>query len=161
MKVSDHHVRSPLLNINRACQTCHKFSEDELRSRVQNIQDRTFEMRNIALDALTDLIRDIKDARSKGMAEDLITSAQLYQRKAQFLADFIEAENSMGFHAPQEAARILTKSINYSRLGQRALGGPSARETTATAELLDAPMLLDLPSESLREKWIIGAAIGK
>ncbi|MCZ6877272.1 MAG: ammonia-forming cytochrome c nitrite reductase subunit c552, partial [Acidobacteria bacterium] len=27
-------------------------------------------------------------------------------------------ENSMGFHAPQEAVRILGESINYSRQGQ-------------------------------------------
>ena len=33
LKISDHHVRSPLLNINRACQTCHKWPEDELRDR--------------------------------------------------------------------------------------------------------------------------------
>src|SRR5690606_19530444 len=44
-----------------------------------------------------------------------------YQRRAQFLADFVEAENSMGFHADQEAARVLGLSINYSRLGMTAL----------------------------------------
>jgi hypothetical protein len=33
-KVSDHHVRSPLLNIASACQTCHRVSEGELRDRV-------------------------------------------------------------------------------------------------------------------------------
>ena len=27
LKISDHHVRSPLLNINNACQTCHKWPE--------------------------------------------------------------------------------------------------------------------------------------
>ena len=32
LKISDHHVRSPLLNINRACQTCHKWSEEELKA---------------------------------------------------------------------------------------------------------------------------------
>jgi formate-dependent nitrite reductase cytochrome c552 subunit len=46
MKISDHHVRSPLLNINRACQTCHHWPEEELRQRVQDIQDRTFGLRN-------------------------------------------------------------------------------------------------------------------
>jgi hypothetical protein len=35
--------------------------------------------------------------------------------------DFINAENSMGFHAPQEAARILAESIDYSRQGYVAL----------------------------------------
>jgi nitrite reductase (cytochrome c-552) len=41
LKISDHHVRSPLLNINRACQTCHKWSEEELKARVETIQSRT------------------------------------------------------------------------------------------------------------------------
>ena len=41
-KISDHHVRSPLLNINRACQTCHKWPEEELKARAEAIQDRTF-----------------------------------------------------------------------------------------------------------------------
>jgi len=50
--------------------------------------------------------------------------ARGHQRAAQFLVDFIEAENSMGFHAPQEAARILAKSIDQSRRGQAALRRP-------------------------------------
>jgi nitrite reductase (cytochrome c-552) len=45
------------------------------------------------------------------------------QRRAHFMLDFVEAENSTGFHAPQEAARILAESIDYSRLGQLALRG--------------------------------------
>jgi formate-dependent nitrite reductase cytochrome c552 subunit len=35
--------------------------------------------------------------------------------------DFIEAENAMGFHAPQEAMRVLALSIENSRQGQVAL----------------------------------------
>jgi nitrite reductase (cytochrome c-552) len=49
--------------------------------------------------------------------------ARDYQRKAQFFTDFVEAENSMGFHAGQEAARILANAINFARLGQSALRG--------------------------------------
>jgi len=51
--------------------------------------------------------------------------ARGHQRAAQFLADFIEAENSMGFHAPQEAARLLTLSVDNARRGQVALRGVS------------------------------------
>ena len=43
------------------------------------------------------------------------------QRKAQWRLDFIAAENSMGFHAPQEAARVLCEAIDYARQGQLAL----------------------------------------
>lgn len=123
-KVSDHHVRSPLLNINNSCQVCHNWPEEELRQRVYTIQDRTFQMRNTAMDALVELIGDLKLARSNGTSASAVTAAQASQRRAQFLLDFIEAENSMGFHAPQEAMRILGLSIDHTRRGQRALLTP-------------------------------------
>ncbi|MGV3774018.1 MAG: ammonia-forming cytochrome c nitrite reductase subunit c552 [Verrucomicrobiales bacterium] len=120
-KISDHHVRSPLLNINRACQTCHKWPEEQLRDQVRTIQDRTHSMRNLALNALTNLISDIKIARNEGANDEQLAAARDFQRTAQFMVDFIEAENSMGFHAPQEAARILAESIDASRKGQNSL----------------------------------------
>ena len=123
LKISDHHVRSPLLNINRACQTCHKWSEDELKARVEVIQTRTHNLRNLAMDALVDLINDIKAARDTGRTDAGVTAAQDFQRRAQFYVDFIESENSNGFHASQEAARILGESINFSRKGQIAIRG--------------------------------------
>ena len=121
MKVSDHHVRSPLLNINRSCQTCHRFSEEEMRARVERIQDRTFELRNLALDAVLELTRDIAAAARGDSSNPRLARARNLQRKAQFLTDFVEAENSMGFHAPQEAARLLGHAIDYARKGQVAL----------------------------------------
>jgi len=131
LKISDHHVRSPMLNINRACQTCHRWSEDELKARVETIQQRTQNLRNIAMDALVDLINDIKTARDSGRNDAAVTTAQDFQRRAQFYLDFIESENSTGFHAPQEAARILGESINFSRKGQVALRG--SVQTSASA----------------------------
>ncbi len=121
LKISDHHVRSPMLNINRACQTCHKLPEAELKARVETIQERTFKLRNIAMDALVELIEDIKTARASGKTDNELKEARDYQRKAQFYVDFVEAENSTGFHAPQEAARILGEAINFSRKGQVSL----------------------------------------
>ena len=121
MKISDHHVQSPLLNVNRACQTCHKWPEEELRNRVFTIQDRTFQMRNVAMDALLELIADLKAAKAAGAAAERLAKARDEQRQGQFLLDFIEAENSMGFHADQEAVRILGLSIEHTRRGQVAL----------------------------------------
>jgi nitrite reductase (cytochrome c-552) len=121
LKISDHHVRSPMLNINRACQTCHKWPEEELKARVETIQQRTFSLRNIAMDALMDLIADIKAAREAGTPDPQLAAARDFQRKGQFYLDFVEAENSTGFHAPQEAARILGEAINFCRKGQLAL----------------------------------------
>lgn len=122
-KVSDHHVRSPLLNINRACQTCHKWPEEELRDRVHTIQERTYQLRTMAMNALMDFISDIKAAKTGGATEEQLAKAYEFQRKAQFYLDYVESENSMGFHAPQEAARILGESIEYCRQGQMSLRG--------------------------------------
>jgi nitrite reductase (cytochrome c-552) len=125
MKISNHHVRSPVLNLNNACQTCHKWPEEELKARIDIIQGRTFEMRGVAMDALIALITDIRNAKAAGATDAQLQAARQAQRKAQFLLDFIEAENSMGFHAPQEAARVLVRSIDYTRQGQTSLRGVS------------------------------------
>jgi nitrite reductase (cytochrome c-552) len=114
-------VRSPVLNINRACQTCHKWPEEELKARVEAVQERTYKLRNVAMDALVDLIQDLKAAKGAGKTDSELLRAQDFQRKAQFYLDFVEAENSTGFHAPQEAARILGESIDFSRKGQKTL----------------------------------------
>ncbi len=123
MKISDHHVRSPVLNINRACQTCHKFSEEELKARVERIQERTHELRNLALDATLELVHDIAEVAKRDSTAPNLTKARDWHRRAQFYTDFVEAENSMGFHADQEAARILARAIDFARRGQVALRG--------------------------------------
>lgn len=120
-KISDHHVRSPLLTINNACQTCHKVPESELRSRVESTQERTVRMRDIALDALVEFIDELKAARDAGASDESLAEARQFHRRASFYIDFVEAENSAGFHADQEAVRILGEAINFVRLGQAAL----------------------------------------
>ena len=121
LKISDHHIRSPLLNISNACQTCHRIPELELSDRVETIQGRFMEMRDIAMNALVELIHDIGAARHGGASKSQLAPALDFQRKATFLLDFVEAENSMGFHADQETARVLTKSLDYTRQGQVSL----------------------------------------
>lgn len=117
-KISDHWVRSPLLNINRACQTCHRFSEDEIKARVDAIQSRNYDLLQRAGAALMDQLDAIKVAKAGGATEADLKETLDLQRKAQWRLDFIAAENSMGFHAPQEAARILGEAADYARQGQ-------------------------------------------
>ncbi|MGB7346350.1 MAG: ammonia-forming cytochrome c nitrite reductase subunit c552, partial [Pirellulaceae bacterium] len=63
-KVSSHWVRSPMLNINRACQTCHNVPEDELKARVDTIQGRTRALMDRAAVAMTDMLDAILAAQS-------------------------------------------------------------------------------------------------
>jgi nitrite reductase (cytochrome c-552) len=118
MKVSSHWVRSPLLNINRACQTCHNVSEDELREKVRTIQGRTAAQLARAATAMTDMLDAIRQSQAAGANPEQLAPIFDLQKKAMWRLDFISSENSKGFHADQEAMRILGESIDYSRQAQ-------------------------------------------
>ncbi|HYO95577.1 MAG TPA: ammonia-forming cytochrome c nitrite reductase subunit c552 [Polyangiaceae bacterium] len=122
-KVSDHWVRSPLLNVQRACQTCHRVGEQELLQRVDVIQQRNHGLLQRGGAAIVDLIEALTAAKAQGKTDEQLASARALQRKAQWRLDFIAAENSMGFHAAQEAARVLGEAIDYARQGQLAALG--------------------------------------
>jgi nitrite reductase (cytochrome c-552) len=134
-KVSDHWVRSPLLNVNRACQTCHRFSEQEIKDRVDLIQQRNYDLLQRGGSAIVDLIDALAAARKRGVAAEPLAMASRLHRRAQWRLDFIAAENSMGFHAPQEAARVLAEAIDLARQGQIALLAGAANDASKAANL--------------------------
>jgi nitrite reductase (cytochrome c-552) len=128
IKISDHSVRSPLLNVANACLVCHHFSESEVKARVEIIQERNHNLLGRAEDAIVELIAAIGEAQKAGAKGDRLQAARELQRSAQWRADFIISENSMGFHAPQEAARILGEAIDLARKGQiEAINARSAK----------------------------------
>ena len=81
LKISDHQINSPLLKVNRSCQTCHHFPEEELKARVEDIQDRFFDLRNTALDALVNLINDMKAEKAKGAPDAQLAAGPLVPTK--------------------------------------------------------------------------------
>ena len=184
-KFSDHWVRSPLLQPNRACASCHPYNDDELKARVVAIQDRHFALMtrtgqaNVAMiDAIVavrkpydDRAREAaaakaretlekqeafqkapKEEQEKKMAAEVksnllaawratvekspaLKELESLQRAAQWRLDFVAAENSMGFHAPQELGRILGESIDLARQAQvkASLIGTTTGVTASTA----------------------------
>lgn len=115
VKISDHQVRSPMLQVNRACQVCHRQDEEELRARVDMIQQRTIALLDRAETALVQMYDTLKGAEAAGLSPDRLQRARELHRKAQWRVDFVLSENSRGFHAPQEAARLLAEALDYSR----------------------------------------------
>jgi nitrite reductase (cytochrome c-552) len=132
-RITDHQVNSPILKIEASCTKCHAdVKPDELKARVETEQDRFFGMRNQAMDALMALIGDLEKAKGAGRPDAELETPRYLQRRAQFYLDFVEAENSTGFHAPQEALRILGQSMDFSRQGQLALRDPTFKPTVKT-----------------------------
>jgi nitrite reductase (cytochrome c-552) len=136
MKVSDHWVRSPMLMINRSCQTCHNFPESELAARIGAIQDRTHGLIGRASVALTDMLDAIRSAQAAGVTPEQQQQLFKLQRQAQWRLDFVSSENSTGFHASQETARVLGESIDYARQAQAmavSIRAPKAPPSTQQA----------------------------
>jgi nitrite reductase (cytochrome c-552) len=127
VKISDHWVRSPLVNVERACQVCHRLTKDELLDRVASIQDRTAGLLGRTETALVSAIDAIAGAREAGAGEKALAEALRLHRSAQMRWDFIASENSTGFHSPQEAARVLAEAIDLARQAELAAGAARKR----------------------------------
>ena len=70
-------------------------------------------------DAIIDAINTIKAAAALPSADkELLDEARNLHREAQLRWDFIAAENSMGFHNPEEALRILAAATDLARQAQ-------------------------------------------
>ena len=82
--------------------------------------------------ALTDMLDAVATAKKSGATDAQLAPVYALHRKAQWRLDFVAAENSMGFHAPQETARVLAESIDYARQGQLAATALATGAHTST-----------------------------
>jgi nitrite reductase (cytochrome c-552) len=142
IKITDHWIRTPLAATANACLPCHRQSEEEMRQRVLQIEDRTHALLVRAEQAIIAAIDGIKLAMQAGGADLQLATARQLHRKAQLRWDFVSAENSMGFHSPQEAARILGDAIDYARQAElAAYKAMTARPSGARRTNLPAGMV--------------------
>jgi nitrite reductase (cytochrome c-552) len=117
-KYSSHDVHSPLLNAEAACGQCHTDTEYVV-GRVNEIQEQVATTKQDTEDAIIDAINAIKLAAANPNADAaLLDQARSLHRKAQFMWDFVSAENSTGFHNPEYALKILAESTNLARQAQ-------------------------------------------
>ncbi len=119
VKVSDHWLRSPLTNLEQACQTCHNIPAEELQERVTIIQNTTASLLRRSEEALIDAIDAIVAAKEAGASDEALAEMQHLHRESSLRWDFISSENSTGFHSPQESARVLAESIDMARQAEQ------------------------------------------
>jgi nitrite reductase (cytochrome c-552) len=143
VKFSNHHVQSPLLDIANSCGVCHRWSEDEVRRRVEAIQTKVAELRLKVEDALVKAHFDLAAAAQAGADEDALAESRRLVRHAQFRWDFIAAHNGMGFHSPQESMRVLADAVDQAQqarllcarlLAARGVSRPPAYPDTSSRE---------------------------
>lgn len=142
-KVSDHRVTSPLKNDLKACMQCHTETSDWLREQVVAIQDRTGSLMlraGYATAAAAKLFEMANEAEAAGrkIDKDLYAGAKDYYEEAFYRASYVGAENSVGFHNPTEAARILGDATAFAGKAEGLL-----RQALAKAGI-DAPQVVNL-----------------
>jgi len=115
VKFTDHHVQSPLLNIANSCAVCHRWSEDDVRTRVEGMQTKVSDAMLQAEEALVHAHFDVAAAKQAGASDDDLKAARSLIRSAQFRWDYVSATNGMGFHSPQESTRLLGEAANLAQ----------------------------------------------
>jgi len=142
-KVSDHRVTSPLKNDSKACMQCHSETGDWLREQVTAIQDRTASLMlrsGYATATAAKLFELANDAEAAGrkIDKELYAKARDYYEEAFYRTSYVGAENSVGFHNPTEAARILGDAIAFAGKAEGLL-----RQALSKSGV-DVPMVVNL-----------------
>ena len=115
VKFSDHHIMSPLANIDRTCQTCHRQDAEVLRQNVYDRQEKCTEVRNRAEQELARAHFEAKFILEKGATDAEMKPIQDLLRKSQWRWDYAIASHGATFHAPQEVTRLLSHSVDYAQ----------------------------------------------
>jgi nitrite reductase (cytochrome c-552) len=134
-KFSTHNVQSPLLNADTACGACHT-DVAYVTGRVADIQKQVRETMDASEDALVAAIQTIEAAAAvSDVNAELLAEARNLHREAQLRWDFLAAENSMGFHTPEETLRVLANATDLARQAQlkavEAAGSPAVLQTSS------------------------------
>jgi len=118
-KFSDHNIRSPMLQPERACGQCHNDVQFVV-GRVGIIQQQFFVTKIASEDALIDAVNALKAAVANPNSDpELLDQARELHRRATFYWDYAAmAENSMGFHNPQYGMKLLAEVIDLARQAQ-------------------------------------------
>jgi nitrite reductase (cytochrome c-552) len=115
VKFTNHHVQSPLLDVENSCGVCHGWSEEEIISRVEGIQTKVANARDDAERALSYAHFDVAACMQAGATDEEVQKARDLIRAAQLRWDYVAANNGMGFHSPQECMRILGDAVDLAQ----------------------------------------------
>ena len=142
-KISDHRVMSPLKNGLRGCVQCHAETPEWLKARVLAVQDRTASLllrSGYATAVAAKLFELAHKAQASGKRLDpaLYAKAKTLYEEAFYRCVFIGAENSVGFHNPAEALRVLGDAAAFAGRSEALL-----RQALASAGVT-VPLEVDL-----------------
>ncbi len=104
---SDHHIQSPMANIDNVCLNCHDQDAETLKAVVENKLAHKEQMMEIAMDNLAKAHLEAGKAWELGATEAEMKDILMDIRHAQWKWDYSIASHGSFFHAPEETLRLL------------------------------------------------------
>ncbi len=119
---TSHQQVSPRYNLKETCVKCHgEMTEQQALYQIDSIQNY---IRGKIVKSeywLSQLIDAFARARAAGVSEDVLNKARAHHDTAHIYWEWWTAENSDGFHNPQQARDSLAKSMDESQAGIKLL----------------------------------------
>jgi nitrite reductase (cytochrome c-552) len=117
-KYTDHHIQSPLNNIENSCMVCHKEKTEQLLADVYQRQDRVIQNRDKLEELLVRVHVEAKTAWDCGATLEQMKLILNDIRRAQWRWDYAAAGHGNSFHSPVELLRILGAGIEIAQEGR-------------------------------------------
>jgi nitrite reductase (cytochrome c-552) len=161
-KFTDHHIRTPsvapnnpLSGIANTCSVCHRWSENDAKKKIEEIQDKVKEVQNRGMKMLVLAHFDVAACVEAGATDDELADVREELRYAQMHWDFVATSNGMGFHAPQESHRIWATALDRAA-GVRIDGARILAKKGFADEVLYPEYEMKPEAQALVEKFVTG-----
>ncbi|MCU0370696.1 MAG: ammonia-forming cytochrome c nitrite reductase [Bacteroidales bacterium] len=114
-KFTDHHLQSPLNNVEASCAVCHREKTLTLIKNVYDRQDKIIQNRDKLEELLVRAHVEAKKAWDLGAGEDQMKDILMDIRHAQWRWDYSAASHGASFHAPVETGRVVATGITIAQ----------------------------------------------
>ena len=117
-KFTDHHIQSPLINVEASCCVCHRQKTETLIKNVFDRQDKIIENRDKLEELLVRAHVEAGKAWELGATEQEMKPVLMDIRHAQWRWDYAAASHGGSFHAPIEIGRVIGTGIDIAQEGR-------------------------------------------
>jgi nitrite reductase (cytochrome c-552) len=114
-KYTDHHLQSPLNNVEASCAVCHREKTTTLIKNVYDRQDKIIENRNKLEELLVRAHVEAAKAWELGATEEAMKPVLTDIRHAQWRWDYAAASHGGSFHSPVEIGRVISTGITIAQ----------------------------------------------
>lgn len=160
-KFTDHHIGSPLANVENSCFVCHREKKESLIAdvyeRQQKIKEGSSKLQKLIAMAHIEAAKAWELGVTEAQMKDVLTLI----RHAQWRWDFSVASHGAAFHAPLETSRMITSAtdkIQEARLklarllASKNFNQPVPMPDFTSKDALQKYIGLDIPKEKAEKQ---------